>query len=61
MVIGAVMAGARAMTSSSSPEISLEQEGISFAATMELPMVIVDTMRRTRARKYRAVPGRFCI
>lgn len=45
MVIGASMGGARAMTSSSSPGISLKQEGISFAAAMELPMVIVNTMR----------------
>ena len=45
MVIGASMAGSRAMTSSSSPGISLKQEGISFAAAMELPMVVVNTMR----------------
>jgi len=32
MVLGASMAGARAMTSSSSPGISLKQEGLSFAA-----------------------------
>ncbi len=45
MVIGASMAGARAMTSSSSPGISLKQEGISFLAALELPAVIVNTMR----------------
>lgn len=45
MVIGASMAGSRAMTSSSSPGISLKQEGISFLAAMELPAVIVNTMR----------------
>lgn len=45
MVIGASMAGARAMTSSSSPGISLKQEGISFLAAQELPAVIVNTMR----------------
>ncbi|SPD76277.1 Ketoisovalerate oxidoreductase subunit VorB [uncultured Desulfobacterium sp.] len=45
MVIGASMAGARAMTSSSSPGISLKQEGISFAAAMELPLLVVNTMR----------------
>lgn len=45
MVIGAAMAGARAMTSSSSPGISLKQEGISFLAAQELPAVIVNTMR----------------
>jgi len=37
MVLGASMAGARAMTSSSSPGISLKQEGISFLAASELP------------------------
>jgi 2-oxoglutarate ferredoxin oxidoreductase subunit alpha len=45
MVIGASMAGARAMTSSSSPGISLKQEGISYLAAQELPSVIVNTMR----------------
>jgi len=45
MVIGASMAGARSMTSSSSPGISLKQEGISFLAALELPAVIVNTMR----------------
>lgn len=45
MVIGASMAGCRAMTSSSSPGISLKQEGISFLAAMELPAVIVNCMR----------------
>lgn len=45
MVIGASMAGARAMTSSSSPGISLKQEGISFLSSLELPAVIVNCMR----------------
>jgi 2-oxoglutarate ferredoxin oxidoreductase subunit alpha len=45
MVIGASMAGKRAMTSSSSPGISLKQEGISYLAGQELPAVIVNTMR----------------
>jgi len=45
MIIGASMAGSRAMTSSSSPGISLKQEGISFLAAQELPAVIVNTMR----------------
>lgn len=45
MVIGASMAGARAMTSSSSPGISLKQEGISYLASQELPALIVNTMR----------------
>jgi 2-oxoglutarate/2-oxoacid ferredoxin oxidoreductase subunit alpha len=45
MVIGASATGARAMTSSSSPGISLKQEGISFLAGMELPAVIVNMNR----------------
>ena len=45
MVIGAASTGARAMTSSSSPGISLKQEGISFLAGFELPAVIVNVMR----------------
>jgi len=45
MVIGASVAGCRAMTSSSSPGISLKQEGISFLSAMELPAVIVNCMR----------------
>jgi 2-oxoglutarate/2-oxoacid ferredoxin oxidoreductase subunit alpha len=45
MVIGAASVGARAMTSSSSPGISLKQEGISFLAGFQLPAVIVNVMR----------------
>ena len=45
MVIGASAAGARSMTSSSSPGISLKQEGISFLAGFQLPAVIVNMMR----------------
>ncbi|MDD4956998.1 MAG: 3-methyl-2-oxobutanoate dehydrogenase subunit VorB [Candidatus Omnitrophica bacterium] len=45
MVFGASAAGARAMTSSSSPGISLKQEGISYMAGAELPGVIVNVMR----------------
>jgi 2-oxoglutarate ferredoxin oxidoreductase subunit alpha len=45
MVIGAASTGVRAMTSSSSPGISLKQEGISFLAGFELPAVIVNVMR----------------
>ena len=45
MVMGASVAGARVMTSSSSPGISLKQEGISYLAGMELPAVIVNMMR----------------
>ena len=45
MVFGASLAGARAMTSSSSPGISLKQEGISYLAACELPAVIVNMSR----------------
>ncbi len=45
LVMGASMAGGRVMTSSSSPGISLKQEGISYLAAMELPAVIVNMMR----------------
>ena len=45
MVFGAAAAGKRAMTSSSSPGISLKQEGISFLAGTELPAVIVNVQR----------------
>ncbi len=45
MVFGASAAGARAMTSSSSPGISLKQEGISYIAGAELPAVIVNMVR----------------
>lgn len=45
MVYGAAGSGARVMTSSSSPGISLKQEGISYIACAELPCVIVNIVR----------------
>ena len=45
MVYGASLVGVRAMTSSSSPGISLKQEGISYLAACELPAVIVNMSR----------------
>jgi 2-oxoglutarate ferredoxin oxidoreductase subunit alpha len=45
MVYGASGAGGRVMTSSSSPGISLKQEGISYIAAAELPCVIVNMVR----------------
>jgi 2-oxoglutarate ferredoxin oxidoreductase subunit alpha len=45
MVYGAASTGKRVMTSSSSPGISLKQEGISYASGAELPAVIVNIMR----------------
>ncbi len=45
MVYGAACTGARVMTSSSSPGISLMQEGLSYIAGTEVPMVLVSVMR----------------
>jgi len=45
MVFGAAGAGARVMTSSSGPGISLMQEGLSYIAAAELPCVLVNMMR----------------
>lgn len=45
MVYGASSAGVRVMTSSSSPGVSLKQEGISYLVGAELPAVIVNVMR----------------
>lgn len=45
MVYGAAATGVRVMTSSSSPGVSLKQEGISYIATAELPCVIVNVQR----------------
>ncbi len=45
MVYGAAAAGYRAMTSTSSPGFSLQQEGISYMSGAELPGVLVNVMR----------------
>lgn len=45
MVFGTALTGKRAMTTSSSPGISLMQEGISYLCGCELPCVIVNVMR----------------
>jgi 2-oxoglutarate ferredoxin oxidoreductase subunit alpha len=45
MVYGAACAGARVMTSSSSPGVSLMMEGLSYIAGSEVPAVLVDVMR----------------
>jgi 2-oxoglutarate/2-oxoacid ferredoxin oxidoreductase subunit alpha len=45
MVYGAVSTGRRALTTSSSPGISLMMEGISYLAGAELPAVVVSIMR----------------
>ncbi len=45
MVYGAAACGKKTMTSSSSPGISLKQEGISYIAGAELPCLIVNVVR----------------
>ncbi|HJM89656.1 MAG TPA: 2-oxoacid:acceptor oxidoreductase subunit alpha [Dehalococcoidia bacterium] len=45
MVIGAALAGVRAMTATSGPGIALMQEGIGQAGSAEIPIVIVDSQR----------------
>ncbi|MBQ3261566.1 MAG: 3-methyl-2-oxobutanoate dehydrogenase subunit VorB, partial [Oscillospiraceae bacterium] len=45
MIYGAAGTGARAITSSSSPGVSLKQEGISYCAGAQLPCVILNVMR----------------
>ncbi|MDX2077994.1 MAG: 3-methyl-2-oxobutanoate dehydrogenase subunit VorB [bacterium] len=45
MVYGAASAGVQVMSSSSSPGVSLMQEGLSYIAGSEVPCVIVDVMR----------------
>jgi len=45
MVYGAACGGVRAMSSSSSPGVSLMQEGLSYIAGSDVPVVLVDIMR----------------
>lgn len=45
MVMGAASAGMRAMTSSSSPGISLKSEGVSYLAGCDLPCLIINVQR----------------
>ena len=45
MVYGGAASGKAVMTSSSSPGVSLKQEGISYIAAAELPALIVNVMR----------------
>lgn len=44
-VIGASIAGAKSLTATSGPGLSLKQENIGFAMLCEIPCVIVDVMR----------------
>jgi 2-oxoglutarate ferredoxin oxidoreductase subunit alpha len=45
MILGAASAGVRAMTSSSSPGISLKSEGISYLAGSDVPALIINVQR----------------
>jgi len=45
MVYGAACTGARVMSSSSSPGVSLMMEGISYIAGTEVPVVLIDVVR----------------
>jgi len=45
MVYGSAAAGARSMTSSSSPGVSLKQEGMSYAAGADIPLVLANVVR----------------
>lgn len=45
MIYGSASAGVRSLTASSSPGVSLKQEGLSYAAGAELPLVLIDIMR----------------
>ena len=45
MVLGAASTGVRAMTSSSSPGLSLKSEGISYIAGSDVPAVIINVQR----------------
>src|SRR5512147_1474027 len=45
MVYGAACTGARVMSSSSSPGISLMMEGLSYIAGTEVPVVLIDVVR----------------
>jgi 2-oxoglutarate ferredoxin oxidoreductase subunit alpha len=45
MALGVAACGGRVMTSSSSPGISLKQEGLSYLAALELPVVVINVCR----------------
>ena len=50
MVLGAAGSGVRAMTSSSSPGISLKSEGVSYIAGSDVPAVIIRQFLKNRKR-----------
>ena len=53
MVYGGAASGKAVMTSSSSPGVSLMQEGISYLAASELPALIVNVMRGGPKNRWR--------
>jgi 2-oxoglutarate ferredoxin oxidoreductase subunit alpha len=56
-VIGASFAGAKAMTATSGPGISLMQENLGYAIIAEVPIVIVDVMRQGPCQGVATVPA----
>lgn len=58
MVYGGAASGKAVMTSSSSPGVSLKQEGISYIAASELPALIVNVMRGGPGLHNPALAGR---
>ncbi|MBW2030126.1 MAG: 2-oxoacid:acceptor oxidoreductase subunit alpha [Deltaproteobacteria bacterium] len=56
-VIGAVWAGAKAMTATSGPGFTLMQEGIGYAAFTETPLVVADIQRAGPATGQATRPG----
>ena len=56
-MIGAAWAGARAMTSTSGPGLSLMMEGIGYAAMTETPLVVVDIQRAGPSTGQATRPG----
>jgi 2-oxoglutarate ferredoxin oxidoreductase subunit alpha len=58
MVYGGAIAGARVMTSTSSPGYALMQEGISYIGEMEIPCVVVNVSRMARASEPADRPAR---
>jgi len=62
MVIGAASTGVKVMTATSGPGFSLKQEGLSYAAGMEVPFLVVDVNRagHERRRTWRVSQHRPC-
>lgn len=54
MVLGAASAGVRAMTSSSSPGVSLKTEGISYMIGSDVPALIINVQRGGGSRRHSA-------